>query len=73
MSIEEIELSCLEQGTELPQQGDVRRFCRRFPFVVGASNGEETDYVYVEWGSGGDVHGRPITRDELVKHKGMQA
>jgi hypothetical protein len=32
---------------------------------VGASSGEETNFVYVEWNAQGGVHGRPITADEL--------
>lgn len=71
MAIEEIELSCLENGIELPQQGLVRRFWREFAFSVGASEGEETTLVYVEWHSAGDVHGRPITRAELIRNKGL--
>lgn len=71
MSIEELELSCLDEGTELPREGQVRRFYRELSFRVGASNGEETNCLYVEWHSAGDVHGRPITRYELIKNKGM--
>jgi hypothetical protein len=43
----------------------IRRFYRRMDAVVGASSGEETNFVYVEWNAQGGVHGRPITADEL--------
>ena len=72
LSIQDLEMGCLDQGLELPPVENIRRFYQFLPFVVGASAGEETCYVYVEWHSAGDVHGRPITRDELVTHKGMQ-
>lgn len=70
VSLMEIEMGCLDSGQELPVAGHVRRFFKEMPYVVGASNGEETRYVYVEWGSSGNVHGRPITRKEL-EQKGL--
>lgn len=43
---------------------------RRMFFVdtghsIGASAGEETSFVYVEYLSSGEVHGRPMTEMEL--------
>lgn len=79
-SIQQLEFGCIDhaldpddhprQGAELPARGHVRRFYREMNFIVGASNGEET-YFVVEWTAAGDVHGRPITRDELLE-KGAQ-
>ena len=65
-----MEVGCLDHGIELPAQGRVRRFYQEMPFMVGASAGEETFFIYVEWEDGGDIHGRPITWRELVKNKG---
>jgi hypothetical protein len=73
MSLRDIEMECIDHGTELPPADHVRRFYREYSFVVGASDGEETHYVYVEWSQDGSVHGRPITRTELVNTKGLQA
>jgi hypothetical protein len=71
MTIEEIELHCVDHGTELPREHPTRRrYFIELDFVVGASKGEETRYVYAEWHSNGAVHGRPITPVELQK-KGL--
>ena len=37
--------------------------------AVVVSEGEETNLVDVEWHSAADVHGRPITRAELIRNK----
>lgn len=42
----------------------------KWPFVVGASSGERTKYMWVEWQCSGDsglneVHGRPVTERKL--------
>jgi hypothetical protein len=73
-TIQEIELACLDEGIELPpaNRGRTRRFCQDLGFVVGASKGEETTWVYVEWAIAGDVHGRPITLEELRRTKGFR-
>ena len=47
---------------------NVRMFWQDFPdlgFPVGASMGQETSYIYVEYNSSGPVHGRPMTAAEL--------
>ncbi len=87
-TIEAIEMGCIPRlstdaqgrrtesprAIELPRAGGgkVRRFCLNLSFVVGASGGEETTWVYVEWAIGGEVHGRPITLDELTQGKGYK-
>jgi hypothetical protein len=70
--IQEIEMSTVSgQGTELSRPKDhVRAFWRKLDEIIGASKGQETRYVYVEYHLNGAVHGYPITEDEL-KAKGM--
>jgi hypothetical protein len=34
--------------------------------TVGASCGEVTDYIYVEFDQDGSVHGRPMTKQQLI-------
>ena len=46
---------------------NVRLFWREFNDTVGASNGEETRFVLVEYSQSGSVHGRPITWTELQR------
>lgn len=73
ISIEDMEMQCVAQGTELPKSHPTRRmFYRKYDFVVGASKGEETQYVYAEWHQNGAVHGRPITLAEL-RTKGLRS
>lgn len=43
----------------------VRGFWSERADVVGASAGEVTRYVYVEYGIDGNVHGRPMTAEQL--------
>ena len=45
----------------------LRYYWAKFDRVVGASRGQETAYLLVEHdASTGDVHGHPVTRDELI-------
>lgn len=73
VDIEELEMRCVAEGQELPR--DIRPTVRRFFLdtgeTIGASEGEETTVVYVEWGNDGRVHGRPITKREL-RRKGAR-
>jgi hypothetical protein len=69
--IEELEMLCVRTGEELGGHAFVRDFWLRFDFVVGASKGEETHYFLAEWASSGDVHGRPISAEEL-RRKGAR-
>jgi hypothetical protein len=59
------------QGHEiLPHpKPNVRMFWREFAhlgFAVGASEGQETNFIYVEYNSSGPVHGRPMTPKMLT-------
>jgi hypothetical protein len=69
----EIETVSLGLGVEIveKQQPHKRVFWRRMAATVGASNGRETDLIYVEYGRQGNVHGRPITEAEL-RRKGVK-
>lgn len=66
-SRKDLEMLCVRNGTELNPGGarTKRCFFMRMDSVVGASNGEETKYVYAEYLISGEVHGRPITAEEL--------
>jgi hypothetical protein len=69
--VERLELDTLdEEGHEIiphpkPNTRMFWREIRELGFAVGASAGQETSYIYVEYNSSGTVHGRPITWDEL--------
>ena len=39
-------------------------------YIIGASSGKETSYLYVEHLACGQVHGRPVTVDDL-RRKGL--
>ena len=40
--------------------------------IIGASSGKETQFVLIKWGTGGDVHGCPITKEELKTKYGVK-
>jgi hypothetical protein len=68
VDIEQIETQCAQdEGNRFrdDRRPTVRRYWLDAGTVIGASNGNETSFVYVEWHSAGFFHGRPITRDEL--------
>ncbi len=73
--IEQLEMEAITgQGHEiLPHpKPNVRMFWREvvdLGFPVGACDGQETSYLYVEYNSSGPVHGRPMTR-KLLTTKG---
>jgi len=52
-------------------QKGVRMFAQKMGRVIGASDGIETDMIYVEWSAKGDVHGRPIL-DRGLRMKGWR-
>ncbi len=62
----------VEEGTEpsghemtpSPRRNE-RVFWMRMPEIIGASQGEETDLIYVIYNRSGTVHGYPITETEL--------
>lgn len=39
----------------------------RMDRIIGASNGQETEFVFVTLVQDGTYHGRPITEDELYR------
>jgi len=75
--IEQVEMDCVSgNGHEiLPHpKPNVRMFWMEvlnLSFPVGASDGQETNYIYVEYNSSGPVHGRPMTLEQL-KFKGAK-
>lgn len=62
------------EKNEIPQsRPNVRAFWSKVKedqVPIGASDGRETPYVYVEYVSSGPVHGRPITESQL-RQKGV--
>jgi hypothetical protein len=65
--------SAAENGLEiLPRKNPnhERHFWRRLPQPIGASKGEQTEYIYVLYHISGAVHGYPLTR-ELLREKGV--
>ena len=68
----EMEIDCInEQENLFLQRGHLRRYHVEMDEIIGASGGEETRHLYVEYLAGGEVHGRPITQSELAG-KGKQ-
>ncbi len=66
-----LETQCLKNGTCFRNdQGGKRCYYLKMDQVVGASDGEETNYLYVE-AMNDDFHGWPITPAQLRK-KGAQ-
>lgn len=69
--IERLEMDCVSgKGLEiLPHpKPNVRMFWMDvlgLGFPVGASGGQETNLIYVEYNSSGPVHGRPMTPEQL--------
>jgi hypothetical protein len=68
----DLEMRCVREGVQFQQGHHAKRcYYLRLGFVVGASDGEETEYVYAEHARSGEVHGRPITAREL-RRRGAQ-
>jgi hypothetical protein len=65
------EAECLMNGPLLREIKNKRMFFMEMDQVIGASEGVETKFIYVEWLVSGECHGRPITEQEL-KRKGAQ-
>jgi hypothetical protein len=63
----EFEMDCVQEGALFRTVKHKRMFYRNMDRIIGASRGEETTYVYAEHLSSGEVHGRPITRAELLQ------
>jgi hypothetical protein len=72
--IEELELACVDKGTEIlpPPNPRIKAFYTDLGTTVGASKGEETTYIFVTWEDTGEIHGRPMTRDQLIHEKGVK-
>ena len=74
--IKKLEEEAVKQGLrdhhfELPEQKEnVRSFWAECTMEIGASSGETTKFIYVEYRPDGVVHGRPMTKQELI-NKGM--
>ena len=69
---ETLEMRCARTGTCFKQRSDgVRCYYLLIDSTVGASDGEETRYVYAELAVGGEVHGRPISAG-LLRKKGAR-
>jgi hypothetical protein len=70
--IEDLEMRCRREGQQLPYaRGPTRYYWLKLDRVVGASKGEETHYLLVEHAISGEVHGHPMTWQEL-KEKGAE-
>lgn len=65
-----LETQCL-QRTPFNEVRHKRMYFGEVNRIVGASEGEETRYLYVECLTSGEAHGRPITAAEL-RRKGAQ-
>jgi len=76
---EKLELETVEQneygeyirGNLIKETNSKRIFYRDVGYRVGASDGEETNYIFVEWARDGTVHGRPMGETGL-RRKGIK-
>src|SRR5882724_1128165 len=59
--IEEMELACIRDGDQIQDKCHKRTYWARLTDVIGASAGEKTQFLYVEYLNTGNVHGWPIT------------
>jgi hypothetical protein len=62
-------MDCAMNGPFIREIRHKRMFYMDTGRIIGASAGEETRYLYAEWLTSGEVHGRPITVREL-RNKG---
>lgn len=66
----DLELRCVAEGIGiLSKNRSIRLFFLDVGYVVGASEGRETTIVYTEHLRLGNVHGSPITIQELRRLK----
>jgi hypothetical protein len=76
--IRKLEVDCVEHGTEILSHPHPRirafyaKVDTKIGVPVGASKGEETEYIFVTWEDTGEIHGRPMTRDQLIHEKGVE-
>jgi hypothetical protein len=77
VEIERMEIDTVTEAMGLGHEIESKRkhnkrvYWRRMDRIIGASNGQETQYLYVEYGITGNVHGRPMTVEQL-KSKGAR-
>ena len=62
-----LEISCIRAENLIVEKFSVRAYFMKVGRIVGASDGEETRFIYVEHRREGPVHGRPMTEDQLKK------
>jgi hypothetical protein len=62
---EALEMSIIKDGILICQKGSILMFYMDIGRTIGASAGIETSLVYVEYNTSGDVHGCPISPEEL--------
>jgi hypothetical protein len=53
------------EGIQIQDRCHKRTFYRRINQIIGASAGEHTVYIFVEYHNTGAVHGRPMTWNEI--------
>jgi len=70
-NLQQLEMACLIDRVAFRELRNKRMYFIDAGRVIGASEGVETPFLYVEWLSSGEVHGRPITEGEL-RQKGAQ-
>jgi len=64
---EALEIECTTTGVLIAERNGKRKYWMKCSGIIGAADGEETDYLYAEWVMSGEVHGRPITEKMLRK------
>lgn len=65
--IQTLETIAFNNGEFLSQRGPVRCYWHKFDHVIGASQGETTAFVLIEYHQDGWYHGHPVTWQELKK------
>jgi hypothetical protein len=60
-----LEIACVERENFIYEDRSVRCYYMDVGRIIGASDGAETQFVYVEYCKDGAVHGRPMTKDQL--------
>ena len=73
--VREMEMGCwCGEGTIIRDSPRKTSYYRCMCEWIGASSGELTKYIYVEWckSGGGTLHGHPVTWQELVDKKGVR-
>ena len=59
-----------ERGTEFQSpKPHVSYFFKDMGRIIGASDGQLVQFIFVKYNSSGDVHGQPISEQELRRKK----